>query len=166
MKYLGLCALLVAPLMALAAATNPDSHFYTAAARGGMGEVEMGRLAQEKSSDTKVKDFAAMMVKDHSAANEQLQTLASSKNIKLPTGPGAHADATKMKLEALSGSSFDKAYIKAQLKAHRETVALLKKEISSGQDEDAKAFARKVLPTVEDHLKAADSLAENAGVKH
>jgi len=170
MKRLAVCALLVAPLMAaplaaLGAATNPDGHFYTAAARGGLGEVELARLAQEKSSDAKVKDFAGMMIKDHSAANEELLSLAASKSIKLPTGPGTRVDAQKVKLEALSGSGFDKAYIKDQVKAHRDTVALLKKEISSGQDEDAKAFARKVLPTVEDHLKAIDSIADSVGIK-
>ena len=68
MKYVAFCALLAVPALALAAETTPDSRFYTAAAEGGMGEVQLARLAQEKSSDPKVKDFAAMMIKDHSAA--------------------------------------------------------------------------------------------------
>lgn len=155
MKYL--IALLAVPT--LAAAANPDAHFYKSAAAGGIAEVEMGRIAEEKSNNPKVKDFAAMMVKDHSAANEELKSLAASKNVTLPSGPGAHGAASKAKLEALSGASFDKSYIAAQLQAHKSTVALLNKEISSGQDDDAKAFARKILPTVESHLKAVDELA-------
>lgn len=157
MKYL--IAVLAIPTLAMAAGANPDAHFYKSAAEGGMAEVEMGRMAEQKSSNPKVKDFAAMMVKDHSAANEELKSLAASKNVTLPSGPGAHADASKVKLEALSGVSFDKSYIAAQVQAHKSTVALLNKEISSGQDDDAKAFARKILPTVESHLKAADELA-------
>lgn len=165
MKYVAFCALLAVPALALAAEMNPDSRFYTAAAEGGMGEVQLARLAQEKSSDPKVKDFAAMMIKDHSAANEELQSLASGKNIKLPSGAGMRADATRLKLEALSGATFDKSYIRNQVTAHRQTVALLKQEIGSGHDADAQAFARKILPTVQGHLKAIEALAGADGVK-
>jgi len=164
MKYLA--AVLALPVLALAAQTDPDTHFYKAAAAGGIGEVEMGRIAEQKSSDPKVKEFAAMMIKDHSAANEELKSLAASKSVSLPDGPGAHADAAKAKLQLLSGASFDKYYLSNQIAAHKSTVALLNKEISSGQDDEAKAFARKILPTVRSHLKAADQLAESLGIKH
>jgi len=120
-----------------------------------MAEVELGKLAQEKGSSQSVKDFGAMMVKDHSAANEKLESLAASKNITLPTGPSAASKAEHAKLEALSGAAFDQAYIKAMVKGHEQTAELLKKEMSSGQDEDAKAFAQSILPTVESHLKEA-----------
>jgi putative membrane protein len=63
------------------------------------------------------------------------------------------------KLKVLSGDTFDKSYIKGQVKAHRDTVALLKKEIASGQDSEAKAFATSVLPTVQTHLKSINTLA-------
>lgn len=158
MKYLA--AVLALPVLALAAQTNPDTHFYRTAAAGGIGEVAMGRIAEQKGSDPKVKEFAAMMVKDHSAANEELKSLAASKNVSLPDGPGARADAEKAKLDLLSGASFDKSYIRNQVAAHKSTIALLNKEISSGRDDDAKAFARKILPTVRSHLKAANELAE------
>ncbi len=54
-----------------------------------------------------MKDFGAMMVKDHSAANDKLKTLASSKNITLPTSASIGQMATKAKLEVLSGDTFD-----------------------------------------------------------
>src|ERR1700730_11243945 len=68
-------------------ADNPDMSFYKKAAEGGLAEVELGKLAQEKSPTQSVKDLGAMMVKDHSAANRKLETVAASKNIKLPTSP-------------------------------------------------------------------------------
>jgi len=71
---------------------------------------------------------------------------------------------TKSTLESLHGERFDKSYIKSQVKAHEDTVALLEKEIASGQDPDAKAFAQSVLPTVQHHLEAARSLAVEEGV--
>jgi putative membrane protein len=162
MKYFAFCALLVMPLTALAADANPDARFYKAAAQGGLAEVQAGQLAEQKSSNPKVKDFAAMMVKDHSAANDELTTLAASKGVTLPSDISVAQKAGNAKLEVLSGGSFDKSYIKSQVQAHKSTVTLLQKEISSGQDDDAKAFARKILPTVRSHLKAINSIAQDS----
>jgi putative membrane protein len=158
MKIIVIAALLM-PLAALAAAGSPDESFYKKAAEGGLSEVELGQLASDKSPDPDVKNFGAMMVKDHTAANQKLQALAASKGVSLPSKPSIGQMATKTKLDVLKGDTFDKSYIKSQVKAHEETVELLKKEISSGQDDDAKAWARSVLPTVQSHLKAVRGLA-------
>lgn len=161
MKTLLLCVM-VMPLAALAASNSPDASFYKKAAEAGISEVDLGNLAEQKSPDQQVKDFGAMMVKDHSAANEKLQALAASKSISLPSKASIAQMATKAKLDVLSGETFDKSYIKSQVKAHTETIALLNKEINSGQDPDAKAFAQSVLPTVRSHLKAIRSIASGA----
>ena len=159
---------LPAPLMLIIASTAafaaaPDASFYKTLAQGGIAEVEAGKLAQQKGADPKVKDFGAMMVKDHSAANEQLKALASGKGIDLPGSSSTSQIAAKAKLEVLSGGTFDKSYVEDQVKAHRDTVELLKKEIATGQDPDAKAFAQKVLPTVESHLHAINQIAAAGG---
>lgn len=167
MKHLIFAALSALPIAAFAADASPDMSFYKSLAEGGIAEVRDGKLAQAKAADPKIKDFGAMMVKDHSAANEELMALAQSKGIKLPSGPGMGADTTKMKLDVLSdlsGSSFDKSYVKGQIKAHRDTIELLQKEISTGQDTQAKAFAQKVLPTVQSHLHAIQDIATGMGI--
>ena len=68
------------------------------------------------------------------------------------------------KLEVLSGGTFDKSYIKGQIKAHEDTVDLFQKEIASGKDADAKAFAKESLPTIRSHLKAIRAIAASVGV--
>jgi putative membrane protein len=158
MKHAFLFALTILPMAALAASGSPDSSFYKSLAEGGIAEVRLGKLAQQKATDPGVRDFAAMMVKDHSAANAQLRTLASTKNIRLPKGPSVAARAKKAELEVLSGHTFDTSYVSSQIKAHEDTLALLQKEIDSGNDADARAFAQKVLPTVQAHLLAAEKL--------
>ena len=105
-----------------------------------------------------------MMVKDHSAANDKLQALAASKSITLPTSASVGQMAVKAKLDLLSGDAFDQVYIKSQLKAHRQTIALFKKEIATGQDSDAQAFASATLPTLRAHLKAIKGIAAGAGI--
>lgn len=159
MKRLLLPILLLAPLAGWAADATPDISFYKNVAEAGMAEVDAGKLASEKANDSKVKDFAAMMVKDHTAANEKLQTLAATKGVKLPEGSSMAQKAEYAKLKVLSGDAFDKSYIKGQVKAHRATVTLLNKEIASGQDPEAKAFAESVLATVQAHLKTINTIA-------
>lgn len=156
--------LMSAPVLLWGAESSPDKSFYKNAAEAGIAEVDAGNLAADKASDPKVKDLAAMMVKDHTAANEKLKTLADSKGIKLPSGASVMQKAEYAKLKVLSGDTFDKSYIKGQVKDHRQTIALLKKEIASGQDPEAKAFAQSVLPTVESHLKSIKEVAAADGV--
>ena len=143
---------------------NPDAAFYRKAAEGGMAEVELGKLAQDKSSTASVKEFAAMMVKDHSVANDKLKTVATKKNIALPTSPSVGQMATKTKLEVLSGSAFDKSYIKGMVKDHREDIKEFQTEATSGQDPDAKAYAAATLPTLKAHLKKIQAIAAAQGV--
>jgi putative membrane protein len=158
-----LVLMLTLPVAAFAA-SNPDASFYKNAAQGGIAEVAAGRLAQDKGNSQPVKDFGAMMLKDHSAANEQLQSLAASKNITLPTGTSVGQMATKAKLDVLSGDTFDRSYVKSQISAHRQTIALFHQELSFGQDADAKAFAAATLPTVRSHLKAIIAIATDMGI--
>ena len=150
--------------MALAAATSPDESFYKSAAEGGLAEVAAGKLAENKASNAALKDFAGMMVKDHSTADQKLWAMAASKDIKLPTTPSVQQVATSDRLKLLSRASFDKAYIQNQVDAHRETVALLRKEIASGRDPQAKQFAQSLLPTVQGHLEKITKIATDAGL--
>ncbi len=163
MKNMIALLMLAAPLSVFAA-SNPDASFFKHAAEGGIFEVEAGKLAQDKGNSQKVKDFGAMMVTDHSAANDKLKSLAASKDVSLPSSSSVGQMATKGKLEVLSGDTFDKSYIKSQVKAHQQTIALFKKESATGQDPEAKAFAKATLPTLRSHLKAINAIAADAGV--
>ncbi len=156
-----LCSL---PLAALAA-DNPDESFFKKAAEAGMAEVEAGHMAQEKGASQAVKDFGAMMVKDHTAANNKLMKIAAAKNVELPRGPGMMNKAKEKKADMKSGESFDKDYVRGQIKAHEDTIELLQKEIDSGKDADAQAFARETLPKVKMHLDKINQIAASAGVK-
>jgi putative membrane protein len=111
-----------------------------------------------------VKDFGAMMVKDHSAANDKLRVIAEGKGIKLPTSPSLMQMTSKTKLELLKGNTFDKSYIKGMVEDHEEDIKEFQQEASSGQDPDAKAFAAATLPTLMAHLKKIREIASAQGV--
>jgi len=141
-----------------------DESFLQNVAEGGMAEVEAGKLAKANASSPAVKSFAAMMVKDHSAANAKLQKIAADSGVTLPTQLSAEHQAMKGKLSELSGEAFDKEYLRGQLKDHEVTVILLRTQIDSGQNADAKGFASQTLPTVETHLRKVKELAAKSGI--
>lgn len=125
-----------------------------------MAEVETGKLALSKSQNAEVKTFAQQMVDDHGKALSELQTLARTKGVTLPTEPDAKHKAMAAKLEKLSGDAFDKQYMKmAGLQDHKATHAKLQKISKSAKDPDVKAAADKTIPTVEQHLKAAQQMS-------
>ena len=131
-----------------ALADSPDASFMKSAAEGGMSEIELGQLAQQKASNPAVKDFGAMMVKDHTAANDKLKALAASEQVSLPDSPSLMQKASKTKLNMLSGESFDKSYVKDMIDDHKDDIKEFQKEISDGKDPQAKAFASATLPTL------------------
>ena len=144
------------------AVNEDDAQFATAAAVGGMAEVQFARLALSKTSDTAIKDFANMMLTDHGKANEELKAIAMDKNISLP---GTIDKDHQQKLDQLAkknGTDFDKAYANAMIDGHQKMQDLLKKESEKGEDTTLRAFASRTLPVVQMHLdriqKINDSL--------
>lgn len=164
MKKMLLPTLLLLPALAFGA-DNPDESFFETAAQGGLAEVEMGKLAQEKGQSKAVKDFGAMMVKDHTAANEKLKALAAKKGVDLPKSPSVAQMATKTKLQVLTGETFDKSYVKTMVDDHEEDIKAFEKEANGGKDPEAKALAAATLPTLRMHLQHIKGVAATTGVK-
>ena len=145
------------------AAMAADKAFVMKAARGGMAEVELGKLAADKASSADVKQFGQRMVDDHGKAGDELKTLARSKNIELPAQIDPKDKALHDKLSKLSGEAFDRAYMQAMLADHRKDVAEFRTESRAGKDPDVKAWAAKTLPTLEEHLKLAQDANKAVG---
>ena len=138
-----------------------DKDFMANAASGGIAEVEMARVALDKSTSAAVKGHAQHMINDHTKANEELRRIATAKGITLSDVPNASHKAMVDKISATPASDFDKTYIaEAGVKAHQEMQTLFRNESTSGLDPDVKAFATKTLPTVETHLKQSEKIQE------
>jgi putative membrane protein len=136
--------------------------FVTKAAQTGMAEVELGKLALEKSQNAEVRAFAQRMVKDHGKANEELKTIAQGKNVTVPKTLDAKHQSMVDALKAKSGKEFDAEYAHHMSMGHGDAVALFKdasKEKSL--DHELSAFAEKTLPTLEEHKGMADKLASS-----
>src|SRR5262249_35844689 len=134
---------------------SSDSSFLRKAAEGGIAEVALGNLAKEKASDPAVKEFAQKMIDDHSKANVELKAVASQKGVAVPAGADSKSKKELDKLSKLSGSEFDRAYMKLMVSDHQKDVAEFNKEVQSATDSDVKAFVEKTLPTLQQHLQMA-----------
>jgi len=141
--------------------SSQDRDFMMDAAMGGMMEVELGRMAAQQGSSDAVKQFGQRMVDDHSKANEELMSLASSKGITLATTMDEKQHKDMMKLQAMTGADFDRAYSKMMLSDHKKDVSEFEKQSTKGIDPDLKAFASKTLPTLKEHLQMANALPAN-----
>ncbi|TPE42677.1 DUF4142 domain-containing protein [Pontibacter mangrovi] len=134
------------------------SDFMTKAASGGMMEVELGKMAQEKGQHADVKSFGQMMVTDHTKANDELKQLASQKNVTLPDSMGEkHMDHVK-ELQEKTGAEFDKAYMSLMVDDHEEDVKMFEDAAENMQDADVKAFASKTVTTLRQHLDRAQQI--------
>ena len=127
--------------------SDKDKDFIQAAAKGGMMEVEMGKMGQKQAKDADVKKFATRMVTDHTKANTQLKALAKKKGVTL--------DAEAPKMDKMDDATFDKDYMAAMVKDHEKDVAEFEEEAKDGSDADVKAWASKTLPTLKKHLEMA-----------
>jgi putative membrane protein len=134
---------------------SEDIEFVLDAAKGGMAEVQLGKLATEHGQSDEVKKFGQRMVDDHTKANEELKSIAESKSIKLPDELEGKDKALMTRLEKLNGTAFDRAYMNAMVTDHQKDVNEFKKESNAGRDPQVKSFASSTLPTLEEHLQQA-----------
>jgi putative membrane protein len=125
-------------------------------------EIQSSQMALEKSQNNDVKNFAQQMITDHTKAGQNFQTAAQSANVTPPPGDQTDAKhrATLTRLQSAQGAAFDKAYINAQMQAHREAVALFSSYAKTGRTPSLKTFARQTLPTLQDHDKKIHGLSK------
>ena len=141
--------------------SSQDRDFLMDAAMGGLMEVELGNVAAQKGTSDAVKQFGQRMVDDHSKANAELTTLATSKGITLPTALDEKHQQRVAKFSSMSGAEFDRAYSKEMLSDHNKDVSEFEKQSKKGTDADLKAFASKTLPTLQEHQQMAKALPAN-----
>jgi len=135
-----------------------DNEFAKIAAEGGLAEVKLGQLAEEKGSLQTVKDFGKRMVTDHSKADDGLKAAVSKDKIVLPSEMSAKDQAVYNRLSKLSGEAFDRAYARDMVRDHSADIAAFRHEANYGKDASIKGFASQTLPTLEDHLKQAHGM--------
>jgi putative membrane protein len=138
--------------------TNSDQDFVTKAAQGNSAEVELGKIVAAKSKNPSVKQFAQMMVKDHTTALNELQELAQTKNLNFNDDLPDDAKALQTKLSSDTGKRLDKDYMDNMVEDHQKDVQEFTDQAQKAKDPDVKQWAGKTLPTLQKHLEKAQQI--------
>ncbi len=141
-----------------------EGKFIEQAAEDNLAEVQMAKTAEQKASNSDVKQLAQKLQQDHQQAEDQLQQVAQKLGVTLPSHPSVKDQAMLKKLDGLSGAQFDKAFMKHQVIDHKKDVAKFQRELNELQNPDLKTWAQNTLPVLQQHLQMAEQDAAKVGV--
>jgi putative membrane protein len=152
-----------------------DRSFITDAANANQNEIALGRLAisnargntdttnnesKDSVKEDRVKMFAQMMIDDHTEAMNELQSIANTYGVTLPSTLDRKHDQLVQELTSMKGMTFDTAYIKSQIQDHQNAISFFESEINYGTSQQVVSYANKYLPAIKMHLQRADSIAK------
>jgi putative membrane protein len=139
--------------------TAEDREFLTTAIQAGLAEVQLARLALENAQDEQVRGFAERMVEEHTAANEQLVSLAETAGMTPPTEMDQRHQALHQRLSELAGAEFDRQYMQGQVEDHRTAVELYSTEATQPRG-PVDELAGQLLPALQQHLQMARQISQ------
>jgi putative membrane protein len=126
-----------------------------------MAEIQLSQIAQQKATRDDVKQLAGRMIQDHTKTSSELKSIAGNANVTLPTTLDRKHQQAVQKLQGMTaGAEFDRQYLNLLVADHKQAVALFRTESKSGRNPDAKAFAAKNLPALEEHLQMVQAMTK------
>jgi putative membrane protein len=145
-----------------AAVPMTDQQFVDFAGQTDMVEINLGKLAQDSASSQAVKDYAQMLITDHTNDFNQLYDVAHGASL---TRPDAIDTENNKKMidpfQKLKGAAFDHHYIQEMVAGHTKAIALYKKESADAESPAVKTYAENAIPVLEKHLDGAKELEKS-----
>jgi putative membrane protein len=135
-----------------------DKDFLKNVSESSAVQVQLGKLAQDKSSSDSVKEFGKQMVEAHTQTAQHLKEVAAELKIQVPTEPSRKARKSEERLSRLSGADFDRAYARMTADEQKQAVKQLEREAKNGKVPAMKDFAARNLPAEQERQKAAEEL--------
>jgi putative membrane protein len=141
--------------------TASDTRFVEAQLEGNLAEIDMAKLAIQRSQDQNIRNFAQKMITDHTAANGTLMPIAQGQEIAMPTALSPAHQAMLEQLSNLNGVAFDTTYINMMIQAHGETLAAMNSQLTKGQSQVINVWVQNTRPVVQQHLQIAEQIKAN-----
>lgn len=138
-----------------------DRSFVKDALEGGMAEVQLGQLAAQKGSSDDVKQFGQRMVTDHTKLGDEMKQVAMQMGVNPPSGLSKKDQQLVTKLNSLSGTQFDNAYIVAMVKDHKKDAEDFRAEAEQSQNPQVQQVAQQGAQMIDHHLELIDKIAES-----
>jgi putative membrane protein len=150
------------PACAQTQSSSQTADFVRNASAGNAFEIESSKLALKKTSAKDVKNFAQMMVTDHTQLGDELKKTVASSGTGLTVAEKLAGDAQKTldELTAAPTAAFDNLYVQAQSKAHDDAVSMFSDYAENGDNVDLKKFASNALPTLKKHQELVHNMTQ------
>jgi putative membrane protein len=145
--------------------TKDDSEFLVDQAEINLSEIEIGKLAQQKSTNPEVKSFGKMLVDEHTKSASEVSALAKAKNYTLPTSLTEDGQDEYNKLNEKTGLDFDKKFADLMIDGHQKAIDKLKKASEDAKDEEVRVWASNNIAGLTAHLEHAKLLKQNLDKK-
>jgi putative membrane protein len=142
-----------------------DKAFVQKALQGGMAEVELGKLAEQKGASADVRQFGQKMVEDHTRLGSQMKQVAQNIGVRDPHGLSKKDQKLVAKLESLSGAQFDDAYIQVMVKDHKKDLSDFRQEVGNTQNNSLRQVAEQGAKVIDGHLQLIDQIAKTHDIK-
>jgi putative membrane protein len=142
-----------------------DQQFMDFAAQTDMMEANLGQAAQSQGAGQEVKNYAQMLVTDHTSDYSQLNDIAGKDSLNVPKGLDSAHRRMLVPFNTLHGAAFDNHYIHEMIAGHTKAIAEFKREAANAQNADLRNYANQALPTLQKHLDGAKDLAKSKGSK-
>ena len=133
-------------------------------------DIETGKLAAERGQSNEVRQFGAMLARDHAMVRQQGRDLAKKLGV-TPTPPADDKSAQEQaavirRLNALRAAEFDRAFLEREVQFHSDVIAAIKTTLLPAiKNEELKALVVKVAPAFQAHLQMAQSLGKQLAAK-
>lgn len=137
-----------------------DSDFLVAAAEVDMKQIELGKLAQQKSANKDVQALGKMMVDQHMKASADTKALAAKKGVTLPAELTEKGQDAYKEFNDKTGHDFDKAYADKMVDGHEKMIKKMEKASEKAEDADIRMWAANMLPVLRTHLDHAKMTKE------
>ena len=137
-----------------------DADYLIFAAEVDMKEIELGKLAQQKSTNPDVQALGKMMVDQHTKSLADLKAAAAKKNISIPETLTDKGQEAYKDLNEKTGHDFDKAYTDKMVDGHEKTIEKMEKASEKASDADIRMWAANMLPALRTHLEHAKMAKE------
>lgn len=143
--------------------SNPGA-FIQAAAQGNIAMIDMAKVAEHRARNSKVKQLAQMIQRDHTRANQKLQKIAAKDGVAMTSKlPDPLQDQLKQ-LKHAKGAQFDRLYVKDMLRDHQKEIAKFQRDAQQLQQIRLRDYALSCVPVMRKHLRHAEQAAPSVGI--
>lgn len=140
--------------------SSADQALMMEVAKGGMMQLEVGKVAVQKANSEEVRQLAQAEVEEQTGLSAKLKEIAQAKGITLPSTPDAETSAMMTKMKGASGMAFDRMYVsESGVKGHEKLDGVMNKVKSNASDANLKSVAQAAHPLVKAHLKVSRDMA-------